>query len=64
MPGARYDGEGAGGITNIVLKKNVHRAVGGRLGASGGNHDAELIPALNFMREKLGVNVAASTGLV
>ncbi|MGI4886424.1 MAG: TonB-dependent receptor domain-containing protein [Janthinobacterium lividum] len=61
-PGARYDGEGAGGLVNIVLKKNAQRTANGRLGASGGNRTAELTSALNFRRGKLGVSAAASAG--
>ena len=41
QPGASYDAEGAGGIVNIILKKNVRLGTNGsvRLGAGRGTYD-------------------------
>jgi len=61
-PAARDDGEGAAGIVNIVLKKEVYRNLNGHLGASGGNRTSELTAALGSKRGKLGLNLAAGVG--
>jgi outer membrane receptor protein involved in Fe transport len=61
-PSAKYDGEGTAGIINIVLKKSAERGLSGRLGASGGNREADLTSALNFQTNKIGLTAAASTG--
>ena len=46
-PPARYDGEGTAGLINIVLKKGTGPGLNGRLGASGGNRNANVSSALN-----------------
>ncbi|OGX84746.1 hypothetical protein BEN47_15910 [Hymenobacter lapidarius] len=61
-PPAKYDGEGTAGIINIVLKKGVDRGVNGRVGASGGNRDANTNASLNFKKGKFGFTSSASVG--
>ncbi|MBD2714328.1 TonB-dependent receptor [Microvirga sp. STR05] len=59
-PSAKYDGEGSGGIINIVLKKNSLQGVNGSAGATGGNRNQSLNTSLNVKRGTLGVNTKLS----
>ena len=60
-PSARYDGEGSGGVINIVLKKNNLEGVNGSVGASTGNRNQSLNGSLNAKKGKVGVNTKLST---
>ncbi len=62
-PPAKYDGEGTAGIINIVLKKAISPGLNGRLGASGGNRNANFNSALNYKRGKIGFTSSLSAGL-
>ncbi|HEX8349230.1 MAG TPA: TonB-dependent receptor, partial [Hymenobacter sp.] len=55
-PSAKYDGEGSGGVINIVLKKNTLEGVNGNVGLSGGNRNQSVNGSLNVRRGKLGVS--------
>ncbi|MET4105466.1 TonB-dependent receptor [Hymenobacter sp. UYP22] len=59
-PSAKYDGEGSGGVINIVLKKNSLQGTNGSVGASGGNRNQSLNGSLNAKRGKVGVNTKLS----
>ena len=59
-PSARYDGEGSGGVINIVLKKNNLEGVNGSLGASTGNRNQSLNGSLNAKKGKVGLNTKLS----
>jgi outer membrane receptor protein involved in Fe transport len=61
-PPAKYDGEGTAGIINIVLKKGVKQGLNGRVGASGGNRNANANASLNFKTSKLGFTSSFGTG--
>ena len=62
-PPARYDGEGTAGLINIVLKKGTGPGLNGRLGASGGNRNANVSSALNYKQGKVGFTSSLSAGL-
>lgn len=59
-PSAKYDGEGSGGVINIVLKKNSLQGMNGSVGASGGNRNQGLNGSLNAKRGVVGVNTKLS----
>ncbi|GAB3304628.1 TonB-dependent receptor [Hymenobacter tenuis] len=59
-PSAKYDGEGSGGVINIVLKKSSLQGVNGSLGANTGNRNQGLNGSLNARRGKFGVNTKLS----
>ena len=59
-PSARYDGEGSGGVINIVLKKNTLEGTNGSVGAAVGNRNQSLNGSLNTRRGKLGLNTRLS----
>ena len=59
-PSAKYDGEGSGGVINIVLKKNNLRGVNGSVGGGGGNRNQGLNGAINARSGKLGANASLS----
>ncbi|MBT9394981.1 TonB-dependent receptor [Hymenobacter sp. NST-14] len=60
-PSARYDGEGSGGVINIVLKKSNLEGVNGSVGASTGNRNQSLNGSLNAQKGPVGVNTKLST---
>jgi len=59
-PSAKYDGEGAAGVINIVLKKNNLYGVNGSVGTAAGNRGSNAYANLNVRRGKIGVNSSAS----
>ncbi|AMJ66251.1 hypothetical protein AXW84_12995 [Hymenobacter sp. PAMC 26628] len=55
-PSARYDASGAGGILNIILKKERRDGLNGQVSATGGTGDkANASLGLNYRRGKLNV---------
>jgi outer membrane receptor protein involved in Fe transport len=55
-PSAKYDGEGSGGVINIVLKKNNLQGVNGNVGGGLGNRNQSGNASLNVRKGKVGFN--------
>jgi ferric enterobactin receptor len=56
VPGAKYDGEGSGGIINIITKKRNVEGISGSVSASGGNRNGSGNASLAFARGRFGIN--------
>ncbi len=59
-PGAKYDGEGSGGIINIVTKKANVEGVAGTINASGGNLQNNAFVNINAGKGRFGSTVNGS----
>jgi ferric enterobactin receptor len=60
VPGAKFDGEGSGGIINIITRKKTVEGVSGSVSASGGNRNGNSNLSLAFARGRFGINGNAS----
>lgn len=56
-PGAKYDGQGTGGIINIILKDNLMQGMNGNISLSAGTRLENGALNLNFRKNKFGANV-------
>ncbi|WP_162902813.1 TonB-dependent receptor [Taibaiella koreensis] len=56
-PTARFDAEGAGGVINIITKKNLKGATG-NVNLTGGNYEQALGGSFGLRNEKLEANLA------
>ena len=56
-PSAKYDAEGAGGIINIITKKNNLQGLRGSINTSVGNRGSNLFSSINFKYKKLSVGL-------
>jgi outer membrane receptor protein involved in Fe transport len=56
VPGAKYDGEGSGGIINIITKKRNVEGISGSVSASGGNRNGNSNASLAYARGRFGIN--------
>ncbi len=59
-PAARYDAEGAGGVINIITKKQL-RGSNGNLDVTAGNYVQSLGGSYGFKREKFGLTFSGNT---
>ncbi|GAB3280367.1 outer membrane beta-barrel family protein [Larkinella harenae] len=59
-PAARYDAEGAGGVINIITKKQL-KGSNGNLDVTGGNYVQSLGGTYGFKREKFGLTFSGNT---
>ncbi|MBG8553407.1 TonB-dependent receptor domain-containing protein [Hymenobacter guriensis] len=57
-PSAKYDGEGSGGIVNIVLKENNLQGINGNVGLAVGTRNSNGNLGLNARKGKLGLSAA------
>ena len=55
-PGAKYDGQGLGGIINIVLKKNNAEGIHGNLALTAGTRNENGSFNLNYKKGNFGIN--------
>lgn len=60
VPGAKFDGEGSGGIINIITKKRKVEGVSGSVSASGGNRNGNSSASLAYAKGRFGINGNAS----
>ncbi len=62
-PSAKYDAEGAGGIINIITKKNNLQGLRGSINTSIGNRGSNIFGSINFKYRKLsiGMNVGGNS---
>lgn len=60
VPGAKYDGEGSGGIINIITKKRNIEGVSGSVSASGGTRNGNGNASLAYARGRFGINGSGS----
>ncbi|NRB63555.1 MAG: TonB-dependent receptor, partial [Saprospiraceae bacterium] len=60
VPTARYDGEGSGGIINIITKKKSVRGFTGTISGAVGNISNRGSVNLNYARNRFGLNVNGS----
>ncbi|UHG93754.1 TonB-dependent receptor (plasmid) [Spirosoma oryzicola] len=58
-PAARYDAEGAGGVINIITKKQL-KGSNGNLDATAGNYVQSLGGSYGFRREKFGLTFSGN----
>lgn len=56
-PGAKYDGEGSGGIINIVTKKENVEGIAGSFNGSGGNRQNSMFVNLNMGKGRFGSTI-------
>ncbi len=59
-PGAKYDGEGSGGIINIITKKKSIEGVTGSMSASVGNRQNNTNLSLSAAKGRFGMNANGS----
>ncbi|MFD1141117.1 TonB-dependent receptor domain-containing protein [Larkinella insperata] len=59
-PAARYDAEGAGGVINIITKKQL-KGSNGSLDVTAGNYVQSLGGSYGFKREKFGLTFSGNT---
>lgn len=59
-PSARYDAEGAGGVINIITKKQL-KGSNGSLDVTAGNYVQSLGGSYGFKREKFGLTFSGNT---
>ncbi|MBN8822772.1 MULTISPECIES: TonB-dependent receptor [unclassified Spirosoma] len=59
-PAARYDAEGAGGVINIITKKQL-KGSNGSLDVTAGNYIQSLGGSYGFKREKFGLTFSGNT---
>jgi len=59
-PGAKYDGEGSGGIINIITKKKSIEGVTGSMSASAGNRQNNSNLSLSAAKGRFGMNANGS----
>jgi len=59
VPTARYDGEGTGGIINLIMKKQSLQGFTGSVNASGGNRSNSGSLNMNLVRGRFGLNLNA-----
>jgi len=59
-PGAKYDGEGSGGIINIITKKENIEGIAGSINASVGNRQNSLFSNLNVGKGRFGFTANGS----
>ena len=59
-PGAKYDGEGSGGIVNIITKKDNVEGVAGTINASAGNRQSNANLTLNIGKGRFGFTTNGS----
>ena len=55
-PTARYDGEGSGGIVNIITKKKTAEGFTGSIGGAVGTRNANSNVSMNLVRGRFGLN--------
>lgn len=55
-PTARYDGEGSGGIVNIITKKKTAEGFTGSVGGAVGTRNTNANVSMNFVRGRFGLN--------
>jgi len=58
-PGAKYDGEGSGGIINIITKKENVEGIAGSINASAGNRSSNANVNLNIGKGRFGFTTNA-----
>jgi len=56
-PGAKYDGQGLGGIINIILKSNNAQGLNGSISLTAGTRNENGAFNLNYRKGKLGLNL-------
>lgn len=56
VPGAKFDGEGSGGIINIITKKRNVEGVSGSVSASGGTRNGNGNASLAYAKGRFGIN--------
>ena len=59
-PTAKYDGEGSGGIINIITKKKSIQGISGNVSASAGNRQNNGVLSLSAAKGRFGMNANAS----
>ncbi len=59
-PGAKYDGEGSGGIINIITKKENIEGIAGSINASAGNRQSNAFTSLNIGKGRFGLTANTS----
>lgn len=59
-PGAKYDGEGSGGIINIITKKENIEGIAGSINASAGNRQSNAFTNLNVGKGRFGLTANTS----
>ncbi len=59
-PSAKYDGEGSGGIINIITKKKSIQGVSGNVSASAGNRQNNGVVSLSAAKGRFGINANTS----
>ena len=59
-PGAKYDGEGSGGIINIITKKKSIEGLTGSVSASAGNRQNRGVLSLSGAKGRFGINANGS----
>ena len=59
VPTARFDGEGTGGIINLIMKKQSIQGFTGSLNASAGNRSNSGSLNMNLVRGRFGLNLNA-----
>jgi len=59
-PSAKYDGEGTGGIINIILKKNNLEGINGSVGLAAGTRSSNGNASLNYRKGKVGLSSSLS----
>lgn len=59
-PGAKYDGEGSGGIINIITKKENIEGIAGSVNASAGNRQSNAFTNLNIGKGRFGFTANTS----
>ncbi len=60
VPGAKFDGEGSGGIINIITKKRNVEGISGSVSASGGSRNGNGNASLAYARGRFGINGSGS----
>lgn len=60
-PGARYDGEGSGGIINIITKRGEAQGFTGTARTSIGNRQNNASLNINAVKGRFGINASANT---
>ena len=59
-PSAKYDGEGSGGIINIITKKKSIQGISGNVSASAGNRQNNGVVSLSAAKGRFGINANSS----
>ncbi len=59
-PSAKYDGEGSGGIINIITKKKSIQGISGNVSASAGNRQNNGVVSLSAAKGRFGINANTS----